>query len=174
VPFVRFASNPALPAAITIGPRTIVNLSSCVQARSMLSGAFVVDSPGANNNDDRVFVVGTWVPVGGNAFNTLPTINGKSWPDTERLTLKVGEPIHWRWINTSDSDHAMNMHGFYFQVNGVGDQDHFQQFSPPDQLTVVTQELLPGGTFDTSWVPEQPGNWLMHCALLFSWEGFQD
>jgi FtsP/CotA-like multicopper oxidase with cupredoxin domain len=134
---------------------------------SMLSGAFVVDSPGANNNADRVFVVSTWVPVGGNAFNTLPTINGKSWPDTERLTLKVGEPIHWRWINTSDSDHAMHMHGFYFQVNGVGDQDHFQRFSPQEQLTVVTQEMLPGGTFNMSWVPERPGHWLMHCHMTF-------
>jgi len=134
---------------------------------SMLSGAFVVDSPGANNNDDRVFVVSTWVPIGGNAFNTLPTINGKSWPDTERLTLKVGEPIHWRWINTSDSDHAMHMHGFYFQVNGLGDQDHFQQFSRQEQLTVVTQEMLPGGTFNMSWVPERPGHWLMHCHMTF-------
>ena len=116
----------------------------------MLSGAFVVDPPGAHH-DDRVFVVNTWVPVGGNAFNTLPTINRKSWPDTERLTLKIGEPIH----------------GFYFQVNGVGDQDHFLQFGPQEQLTVVTQEMLPGGTFNMSWTPERPGHWLMHCHMTF-------
>ena len=133
---------------------------------SMLSGALVVDPPGAPN-DDRVFVVNTWVPAGGNAFNTLPTINGKSWPDTERLTLKVGEPIHWRWINTSDSDHAMHLHGFYFQVNGVGDQDHFQWFSPEEKLSVVTQEMLPGGTFNMTWIPERPGHWLMHCHMTF-------
>ena len=122
---------------------------------SMLSGALVVDPPGGPN-DDRVFVVDTWVPDGGNAFNTLPTINGKSWPDTERITLKVGEPIHWRWINTSDSDHAMHLHGFYFQVNGVGDQDHFQQFVRQEQLTVVTEEMAPGGTFNMTWTPERP------------------
>jgi FtsP/CotA-like multicopper oxidase with cupredoxin domain len=116
---------------------------------SMLSGAFVVDAPGANDSD-RVFVVNTWVPAGGNAFNTLPTINGKSWPDTERLVLKVGEPMHWRWINTSDSDHAMHLHGFYFQVTGVGDLDHFQEFAGQERLTVVTQEMPPGGTFDMS------------------------
>ena len=133
---------------------------------SMLSGAFVVDPPGAHD-DDRVFVVNTWVPAGGNAFNTLPTINGKSWPNTERIILKVGEPIRWRWINTSDSDHAMHLHGFYFQVNGVGDQDHFQQFAPQEQLTVVTQEMLPGGTFNMAWTPERPGHWLMHCHMTF-------
>lgn len=133
---------------------------------SMLSGAFVVDPLGAHN-DDRVFVVSTWVPAGGNAFNALATINGKSWPDTERLTLKIGEPIYWRWINTSDSDHAMHMHGFYFQVNGVGDQDHFQQLSPTERLAVVTQEMAPGGTFNMSWIPERPGHWLMHCHMTF-------
>jgi manganese oxidase len=133
---------------------------------SMLSGAFVVDTPGTHDID-RVFVVNTWVPVGGNAFNTLPTINGKSWPDTERLALKVGEPIHWRWINTSDSDHAMHLHGFYFQVDGVGDQDHFQEFARQEQLTVVTQEMLPGGTFNMTWIPERPGHWLMHCHMTF-------
>ena len=133
---------------------------------SMLSGAFVVDEPGPHDSD-RVFVVNTWVPVGGNAFNTLPTINGKSWPDTERLALKVGEPIHWRWINTSDSDHAMHLHGFYFQVTGVGDQDHFQEFARQEQLTVVTQEMLAGGTFNMTWIPERPGHWLMHCHMTF-------
>ena len=133
---------------------------------SMLSGAFVVDPPGSPEND-RVFVVNTWVPIGGNAFNTLPTINGKSWPDTERLTLKVGEPIHWRWINTSDSDHSMHLHGFFFQVNGLGDQDHFQPFVAKDELTVVTQELSPGGTFNMTWVPERIGHWLMHCHMTF-------
>jgi FtsP/CotA-like multicopper oxidase with cupredoxin domain len=133
---------------------------------SMLSGAFVVDAPGAHDSD-RVFVVNTWVPAGGNAFNTLPTINGKSWPDTERLGLKVGEPIHWRWINTSDSDHAMHLHGFYFQVTGVGDLDHFQEFAGQERLTVVTQEMPPGGTFDMSWIPERPGHWLMHCHMTF-------
>ena len=133
---------------------------------SMLSGAFLVDSAGTPN-DDRVFVINTWVPLGGNAFNTLPTINGKSWPHTERLTLHVGEPVHWRWINTSDSDHAMHLHGFYFEVNGVGDQDNFLAYDPSEQQTVVTQEVLPGGTFTMEWVRERPGHWLMHCHMTF-------
>ena len=133
---------------------------------SMLSGAFVVDAPGTRS-DDRIFVINTWVPVGGNAFNTLPTINGKSWPYTERFSLHVGEPIHWRWINASDSDHAMHLHGFYFQVTGMGDQDHFVAFGPAQQLTVVTQEMAPFATFNMSWTPERPGHWLMHCHMTF-------
>jgi FtsP/CotA-like multicopper oxidase with cupredoxin domain len=131
---------------------------------SMLAGAFLVDPAGTANND-RVFVINTWVPPGGDAFNTLPTINGKSWPHTERLTLRVGETVHWRWINTSDSDHAMHLHGFYFQVDGIGDQDHFLSYSPSEQQTVVTQEMPLGGTFTMVWIPERPGHWLMHCHM---------
>jgi hypothetical protein len=61
----------------------------------------------------------------------------------------------------------MHLHGFYFQVNGVGDQDHFQQFAPREQLTVVTEEMAPGGTFNMTWIPERPGHWLMHCHMTF-------
>jgi FtsP/CotA-like multicopper oxidase with cupredoxin domain len=129
---------------------------------SMLSGAFIVDAPGAHP-DDRVFVMNTWLPNGGNPFNTLPTINGKSWPYTEHLELRVGDRANWSWINTSDADHAMHMHGFYFQVNGVGDQDRFAAFKPTDSPMVVTQEVLPGGTLDMTWVPQRPGHWIMHC-----------
>lgn len=131
---------------------------------SMLSGALIVDPPGAAR-DDRVFVVNTWLPDGGSPFNTLSTINGKSWPYTEHLDLQVGAPVHWRWINTSDADHAMHMHGFYFQVNGAGDQEHFFTYKPADQPMVVTQELPPAGTFNMTWVPERPGHWIMHCHL---------
>jgi len=129
---------------------------------SMLVAAFIVDSPGVRV-DDRVFVIGTWLPKGNTPFNTLPSINGKSWPYTEHLDLRVGDPVHWRWINTSDADHAMHMHGFYFQINGVGDQDHFAAYNPAERPMVVTQEMPVGGTFDMTWTPERPGHWIMHC-----------
>jgi FtsP/CotA-like multicopper oxidase with cupredoxin domain len=59
----------------------------------------------------------------------------------------------------------MHLHGFYFQVNGVGDQDHFLAYSPAQQRKVVTEEVLPGGTFNMTWLPERPGHWLMHCHM---------
>ena len=133
-------------------------------ADSMLSGALIVDAPGASQ-DDRVFVVNTWLPAGGSPFNTLATINGKSWPYTEHFDLRASDPVHWRWINTSDSDHAMHMHGFYFQVNGTGDQNHFIAYQPSARPMVVTEEMPLGGTFNMTWVPERPGHWIMHCHM---------
>ena len=148
--YYYWASNDRQPIFMRTGPD------------SMLSGALIVDPPGARQ-DDRVFVISTWLPVGGTPFNTISSINGKSWPYTEHLDLHAGDPVHWRWINTSDADHAMHLHGFYFQVDGNGDQDHFVAYNPSERPNVVTQELPPNGTFNMTWVPERPGHWIIHC-----------
>lgn len=136
---VRFSSGP--PGSYYYwGSNDRQSLLFRTGSDSMLAAALIVDSPNARQ-DDRVFVINTWLPTGGNAFNTLATINGKSWPYTEHLDLRAGDPVNWRWINTSDADHAMHMHGFYFQVNGSGDMDHFAAFKPAERPVVVTQEL---------------------------------
>jgi manganese oxidase len=31
---------------------------------------------------------------------------------------------------------------------------------------VVTQRIAQGETFDMSWSPTRPGNWLLHCHVL--------
>ncbi len=81
---------------------------------NLLSGAFVIDAPG-NKMDDRIFVIGIWSKGTTPAdFEEIESINGRSWPYTERLTLKLGETVHWRVINASASAHAMHLHGFFF------------------------------------------------------------
>lgn len=49
------------------------------------------------------------------------TINGKSYPDTDPLPVKVGEVVKIRFINkdtqmTHPMDHPMHVHGTYFQI----------------------------------------------------------
>ena len=48
------------------------------------------------------------------------TINGLSWPHTERLQYTQGDSIRWRVINFTELDHPMHLHGFYFRVNSHG------------------------------------------------------
>lgn len=90
-------------------------------AETMLSGAFVVDTLGTKP-DDRIFVLGFWKKgkLGTPGSESILSINGKTWPYTERLTYKLGETTHWRVINPKESDHAMRLHGFYFMVGGGG------------------------------------------------------
>ena len=65
------------------------------EAETMLSGAFVVDAPGAKTND-RIFVIGIWTKnASAGLEGEIASINGKSWPYTERLAYKVGETTHW-------------------------------------------------------------------------------
>ncbi len=136
----------------------------------MLSGAFVVDPPGAVA-DDRVFLIDEWLDEGETQTKSTKSheaylINGRSWPATERLTYPTGAPIRWRIINTSVETHPLHLHGTYFSVDAAGDEGTMDPAtaSPP---SVVTQAVAPGRTIAMTWTPHEPGNWVFHCHNLF-------
>jgi FtsP/CotA-like multicopper oxidase with cupredoxin domain len=132
---------------------------------SQMHGAFIVDPPGSVVSD-RVFVIGVWrSQVTPALSNDVPVINGKSWPYTERLTYGVGEAVRWRWINASDLNHPMHMHGSYYRVDNTGDGERDQIFSPAEQRTGVTRLMPPGSTMTTLWSP-LAGRWLFHCHVI--------
>ena len=131
---------------------------------SQLSGALVVDPPGARP-DDRIMVIGLWVKPGtnGDAGNNIGAINGTSWPATGVLDYRVGENVRWRVINLSSDNHAMHLHGMFFDVVSTSDGLTSQLLTRP--LTEVTHAVPPGSTFDMNWQPERAGNWLFHCHM---------
>ncbi|MFY9559055.1 MAG: multicopper oxidase domain-containing protein [Terriglobales bacterium] len=132
---------------------------------SQLDGGLIVDPPGAPAND-RTFMITTWMAgVITPPFREWVAINGKSWPYTERLSYRTGDSARWRLINTSVSDHAMHLHGFYFQVTSAGDQDRDDLYSPDQVPHVVTRHLEPGETASIVWTPDRPGRWLLHCHM---------
>lgn len=135
-------------------------------AETLLSGAFVVDAPGAKA-DDRVFVIGMWTKgVDTTDLEEIASINGKSWPYSERLTYKIGQTTHWRVINPTASDHAMHLHGFYFTVDGVGEGEHYERYPEEQRRLAVTEHVDVGHVFEMTWTPERAGNWLFHCHML--------
>lgn len=132
---------------------------------SQLEGGLIVDPPGVPATD-RIFIITAWMSgVITPPFREVVAINGKSWPFTERLSYRTGDSAHWHLINTSLSDHAMHLHGFYFQVNSVGDQDRSDVYLPDQIPQAVTQHLDPGRTASITWTPERPGHWLLHCHM---------
>lgn len=134
---------------------------------TQLAGAFIVDPSGAAATD-RIFVIGVWYKEAQFRIGTRPqlaTVNGKSWPYAERLTFQVGESVHWRWLNPSVSEHSMHLHGFYYQVDGGGDGEHYG-YSETERPLIVTHLVETGETFDMTWVPERAGRWLFHCHML--------
>jgi FtsP/CotA-like multicopper oxidase with cupredoxin domain len=137
---------------------------------SQLTGALIVDPVGEIARD-RVFVIGRLgstsdgVTVGSGLGAWV--INGQSWPDTERLTYRVGESVSWRWINATGHRHPMHLHGTYFQVTSVGDNRLDAMRAADERNLVVTQPMQPGSTLSMIWSPAKHGNWLFHCHNLF-------
>ena len=150
---------------------------------TQLSGAFIVDPAGADPNGDRVFVITDWTsltlaqlreiaaaPDPGQAFLAIDPrftflMNGLSWPHTERLTARLGEPVRWRVLNLSTQTHTMHLHGFYFDVESAGDGLHDRRHPDGQQPHVVTQLMPAGATMAMTWTPERIGNWLFHCHI---------
>ena len=129
---------------------------------TQLSGAFLVD-PAGQAPDDRVFVIGLWYEP---ENREVLTVNGKSFPYSERLTYTLGETARWRWINASDSDHAMHLHGFFFQVNSAGNAERDTIYSESQRREAVTEHMDSGGTMTMTWVPDRAGNWVFHCHMM--------
>src|SRR4029079_12866254 len=90
-----------------------------------LGGAFIVDRRGVTPHD-RVFAMTEWVDRPRFIF----AINGQSWPFSERLTEQVGSEVEWKWVNLTRTTHPMHLHGFYFDVLGLGTPTQYEQFAP--------------------------------------------
>ena len=148
------------------GDTTATDLKARHGIDSQLNGALVVDRPGRSPRDE-VFVISVWANGPALAADqSVATINGKSWPYTERFQYATGEPIRWRWINTSELAHAMHLHGFYYRINAFNRNGRIENYSGDLRPRVVTQQIRPGETFDMTWHPERAGRWLFHCHML--------
>jgi FtsP/CotA-like multicopper oxidase with cupredoxin domain len=147
-------------------------------ADTQLSGAFVVDPTDGPVRPDRVLVLTALTDTlgaDGRQFRDrhgvpareFVAINGKSWPDTERLTYALGDSIRWLVLNPSMTPHPMHLHGFYFRVDGRGDDgaDGDSTYAPDARRMAVTEVLMQGQTMSIVWSPDRPGGWIFHCHL---------
>ena len=141
---------------------------------AQLTGAIVVDPRGASFGSvprDRILMIGMMADTFGSEFqrgdreNLLFVINGRSWPNTERLTYNLSDTIRWRVLNLSADPHPMHLHGTYYSVERTGDATRDSAIAVDERPFVNTLSLLPGKTMMMSWVPEHRGNWLFHCHV---------
>jgi FtsP/CotA-like multicopper oxidase with cupredoxin domain len=135
---------------------------------TQLTGAIVVDDrAGISPPADRVLLITSWsndLPVGAPGRLFRFTVNGRSWPATERLSYAVGDTARMRVINAGGGVHPMHLHGFYFNVDSRGNGHHDAiAAAGSSPRMAVTERVVPGGTFSLTWKPTRPGNWLFHC-----------
>ena len=90
------------------------------------------------------------------------TINGKAYPATDTLRMKVGETIKFRFIGTNNNFiHPMHMHGGPFTVvarDGV-------TLPAPARFQADVINVAPGQRYDVIWPAREPGKWILHCHI---------
>jgi FtsP/CotA-like multicopper oxidase with cupredoxin domain len=94
-------------------------------------------------------------------FNVL-TFNGKAFPATAPLVVGKGERVRIRLGNLSPMDHhPIHIHGVSFKVTATDGG-----FVPESAQIPETTVLVPvGSTRVIEMVPEEPGDWAMHCHM---------
>jgi len=94
-------------------------------------------------------------------FNVF-TFNAKSYPATEPMLVGKGERVRIRLGNLSPMDHhPIHFHGIHFKVTAT-DGGYIPESAQLPETTV----LVPVGTTRVlEFVPEEPGDWAMHCHM---------
>ncbi len=90
------------------------------------------------------------------------TINGKAYPSTERITMRVGERLRVRFIGTNSGFiHPMHIHGGPFTIVATDGNP----VPLGAQIQKDTVNVGPGERYDVIWTARQPGKWLLHCHI---------
>jgi FtsP/CotA-like multicopper oxidase with cupredoxin domain len=161
--------TPTAPGTYYYAGQTVPGpLEARLDEDSQLNGAIVVDPAGTVAvTPDRVFLISWWTALDSTSVSglaqTTMTINGLSWPHTERLDLVQGDTLRWRVINLTSLPHPMHLHGFYYRIDGKGDGITDTAYASDARRMVVTEVVDPRATMDMTWAPTRPGNWIFHC-----------
>jgi FtsP/CotA-like multicopper oxidase with cupredoxin domain len=142
-----------------------------------LYGALIIDprdpADNADNDYDHELVIQLqeWLEREGYTFPAMPmegampnyfTINGKAYPDTDTVHMRVGEKLLVRFIGTSSGFiHPMHIHGGPFEVVAI------DGYPVPEEARVLrdTVNVAPGQRYDVIWEAHEPGKWLIHCHI---------
>jgi FtsP/CotA-like multicopper oxidase with cupredoxin domain len=108
---------------------------------------------------DRVSATYRFELGGGKYGSNKWTINGKTFPNTQKIYVKRGDLVEVHFKDTTDMDHPMHLHGHVFHLTEI---DGRQLARPlPKDTTLVRAN---GGTATWQFKADSPaGRWLLHC-----------
>ena len=90
------------------------------------------------------------------------TINGKAYPSTDTIRMKVGQTVKLRFIGTNNNFiHPMHVHGGPFEVVARDGET----LNPSARFLADTVNVGPGQRYDVVWTARLPGKWLVHCHI---------
>jgi FtsP/CotA-like multicopper oxidase with cupredoxin domain len=142
-----------------------------------LYGALIIDpkdpaiAAAYGHDQELVVQLQEWLERDGYTYPAMPmeggmpnffTINGKAYPATETVRMRVGERLLVRFIGSSSGFiHPMHIHGGPFEVVAI------DGYPVPEGARVLqdTVNVGPGQRFDVVWEAREPGKWLLHCHI---------
>jgi FtsP/CotA-like multicopper oxidase with cupredoxin domain len=90
------------------------------------------------------------------------TINGKAFPATDTVQMRVGQTIKLRFIGTNNNFvHPMHVHGGPFEIVAVDGVT----LAESARYQADTVNVGPGQRYDVVWTARRPGKWLVHCHI---------
>jgi manganese oxidase len=140
-----------------------------------LYGAMLIDpatpDPDLAADHDYPVLLQEWLLREGLTFPAMPmdggmpnffTINGRAYPATDTIRMRVGETLRVRFIGSNNGFlHPMHIHGGPFRVAAI-DGETLQPTARYDADTVA---VGPGQRYDVIWMARKPGKWLIHCHI---------
>lgn len=140
-----------------------------------LYGAMIIDpiepDPGLRADHDIVVQLQEWLLREGLTYPAMPmdggqpnyfTINGRAYPATDTVKMKVGETLKVRFVGSSSGFiHPMHIHGGPFTVVARDGET----LAKEARFRTDTVNVGPGQRFDVLWTALRPGKWLIHCHI---------
>ncbi len=140
-----------------------------------LYGAIIIDpakpDPALVADHEYTLQIQEWLKREGLTYPAMPmdggqpnyfTINGKAYPSTEVVRMKVGETLKVRFIGSNNGFiHPMHIHGGPFEVVARDGET----LAPSARFKADVINVGPGQRYDVIWTALKPGKWLIHCHI---------
>jgi FtsP/CotA-like multicopper oxidase with cupredoxin domain len=140
-----------------------------------LYGALLIEpaafDPTLHADHEYTLLLQEWLLREGLTYPAMPmeggmpnyfTINGRAYPSTDTIPMRVGERLKVRFIGSNNGFiHPMHIHGGPFQV--VAKDGETLALSA--RYAADTINVGPGERYDVIWRALRPGRWLIHCHI---------
>lgn len=140
-----------------------------------LYGALIIDPANAADeipaDHEYTIELQEWLMREGLTYPAMPmdggqpnyfTINGRAYPSTDTIMMKVGETLKVRFIGSSNGFiHPMHIHGGPFVVVARDGET----LAPSARFKADTINVGPGQRYDVIWTALKPGKWMIHCHI---------
>ncbi len=94
----------------------------------------------------------------GDMIRYVWTIDGKTFTEADTVNIREGELVRFTFTNDTMMHHPMHLHGHFFRV-----VTEAGAYSPMKH----TVDVPPMSTRVIEFAADEPGDWMMHCHILY-------